>query len=677
MTRCSLIVPLHPLATAAPPDVAALRARVAFATATSTAAVAGAATAAAPDVVAGADRSTCPSTIAEILLVLATSECTTAMAAAHTAIARVAAAGDTPVRWLPPAAQRGVAAACNAGAAAATQPYVMFLAPDVQPHAGWLAALLALARHDPRAAIVGGKLLASADAVYHAGIAVDQHGWPRRIYAGLPANHPAVNTTRRMQMVSGASMLVRRDAFEKAGGFDAAFAAEDAAFDLCLRLGERGYDVHYCHDSVATCPPGGPRASESPALRMRSTRLFRTRWIHKLRPDDVTYYQADRLLQVRYDDAAPAQVIVAPPLATASIDAYTDAIAAERQEAHRTSTVATGTIAAIANANAHAAERVLAARGHQVRVLLEENARLMERVAGLEVASRACAAAANAASAATLGTAGMAGTAAPKTITSQAAVAEMAPDPDANADDLMPPPELALSVGGEFRETGEEFLTYFVEIGGLRPTDRVLDVGCGVGRMAVPLTRYLTGDGGYEGFDVMADAIAWCQRHITPRFPAFRFAHVPLRSQVYNAAATTAPTAFAFPYPASSFDFVFLTSVFTHLLPADAQHYLAQIARVLKPRGRCFSTFFLLNPESTGLIQAGLSPHFPFAHRVDDGCRVQDPVTPEAAVAYDEDRVRGWYRDAGLDVIDPIRDGFWCGRLDGLSLQDIVLATKA
>ncbi len=74
-------------------------------------------------------------------------------------------------------------------------------------------------------------------------------------------------------------------------------------------------------------------------------------------------------------------------------------------------------------------------------------------------------------------------------------------------------------MGGEFRATGEEFLTYFIEIGGLRPSDRVLDVGCGVGRMAVPLTRYLSPEGRYEGFDVMANAVEWCQRHITPRFP--------------------------------------------------------------------------------------------------------------------------------------------------------------
>ena len=47
----------------------------------------------------------------------------------------------------------------------------------------------------------------------------------------------------------------------------------------------------------------------------------------------------------------------------------------------------------------------------------------------------------------------------------------------------------------------------------------VLDVGCGIGRMAIPLARYLNTDGKYEGFDIIPENIAWCQRAITPRYP--------------------------------------------------------------------------------------------------------------------------------------------------------------
>src|SRR4051812_1242608 len=199
--------------------------------------------------------------------------------------AAAAAAAGADVRWIAPPSAGCWAAACNAGAAAAAHPRLAFLAADVRPHQGWLPSLLRVFDGHPRAAAAGSRVLASADTIHHAGIAVDGQGWPRRLYAGLPAAHPAVNVTRPMQMVSGGSLLVRRDAFAAIGGLDEALVADDAMLDACLRLRAAGDEVYYCHDSVATCPPRGPDFGESLAAVVRSNRLFRTRWIGALRPD--------------------------------------------------------------------------------------------------------------------------------------------------------------------------------------------------------------------------------------------------------------------------------------------------------------------------------------------------------------------------------------------------------
>ena len=52
-------------------------------------------------------------------------------------------------------------------------------------------------------------------------------------------------------------------------------------------------------------------------------------------------------------------------------------------------------------------------------------------------------------------------------------------------DRLTPPRRMSGYVGrGDFRATGEEFLGHFRELGGLRAEDRVLEIGCGIGRMA-------------------------------------------------------------------------------------------------------------------------------------------------------------------------------------------------
>src|ERR1700722_15210211 len=78
--------------------------------------------------------------------------------------------------------------------------------------------------------------------------------------------------------------------------------------------------------------------------------------------------------------------------------------------------------------------------------------------------------------------------------------------------ELLPPSELQewVGLGGPavFKATGNEFLGYLVDLCGLQPGDAVLDVGCGSGRMALPLTGYLNREGRYAGFDVAPEAIS-------------------------------------------------------------------------------------------------------------------------------------------------------------------------
>jgi SAM-dependent methyltransferase len=193
--------------------------------------------------------------------------------------------------------------------------------------------------------------------------------------------------------------------------------------------------------------------------------------------------------------------------------------------------------------------------------------------------------------------------------------------------------------------------------------------------MARPLTRYLDAEGSYEGFDVMAASIAWCREHITPRFPRFRFQHADVRNGFYNRIGTGSPEGYRFPYDDASFDFVYLASVFTHMLPAERDQYLDEIARVLKPGGTCFITCFLLTDESLALIRAGLSPTLPFSHRW-PGCRVHSREAPEAAVAYDESDMLAAHAARGLSLRRAPVYGSWCGRLDGLGYQDMLVSAK-
>jgi SAM-dependent methyltransferase len=114
---------------------------------------------------------------------------------------------------------------------------------------------------------------------------------------------------------------------------------------------------------------------------------------------------------------------------------------------------------------------------------------------------------------------------------------------------MVPPRRLRGFIGSsDYRATGE-FLSYFRNLCGLQPQHRVLDVGCGIGRMAVPLTEYLSSADSYEGIDIVPQGIAWCSVNITPKFPNFRFQLADVFSKYYNPVSRTLASEYRFPFP--------------------------------------------------------------------------------------------------------------------------------
>jgi SAM-dependent methyltransferase len=244
------------------------------------------------------------------------------------------------------------------------------------------------------------------------------------------------------------------------------------------------------------------------------------------------------------------------------------------------------------------------------------------------------------------------------------------------ADPLVPPRRLRGTVGdSDFAATGDELLALLVAQAGLEPGDRVLDVGCGVGRVARPLAGYLGRGGSYEGFDVSARAVAWCARRYATRHPDFRFAHLDVHNAAYNPGGTGAARDVRFPYGDDEFDVAVATSVFTHLLADEADRYLAEVSRVLRSGGRLLATFFLLDADARRRLGEGAAA-IAFAHE-HWPARFADADTPEAAVAHDE----GWVLERlgahGLEPLGPPRRGTWSGGPGAEGFQDVVVAAAS
>jgi SAM-dependent methyltransferase len=243
--------------------------------------------------------------------------------------------------------------------------------------------------------------------------------------------------------------------------------------------------------------------------------------------------------------------------------------------------------------------------------------------------------------------------------------------------DTLTPPLRLLFDGtrsyAEYQRLGDGFRDFLVGLG-LQPHHHVLEVGSGNGKNARALAPYLT-TGRYEGFEIVPAGVAWCQRHITSRHPHVRFQHANVYNRTYHPTGRTPARLYRFPYADDTFEFVVLTSVFTHMLPADLENYIREIARVLKPGGTCLASLFLLTDTARQSMAAGRSGRaFPFAY--DPYCRVADRDWPEDAVAYDEEFVRQLFARSGLAFDQPIVRGAWssCNEPNG---QDCVLAVKA
>jgi GT2 family glycosyltransferase/glycosyltransferase involved in cell wall biosynthesis len=140
----------------------------------------------------------------------------------------------------------GFITSCNRGAEAARGKHLVFLNNDTLVRPGWLTALMDTFAEEPRAGIVGSKLLYPNGRLQEAGGIIwrDASGWN---YGKLDdPEKPEYNYLRDVDYCSAAAFVIPKALFHSVGGFDSRYAPayyEDT--DLAFKIRKAGYKVLY------------------------------------------------------------------------------------------------------------------------------------------------------------------------------------------------------------------------------------------------------------------------------------------------------------------------------------------------------------------------------------------------------------------------------------------------
>lgn len=232
---------------------------------------------------------------------------------------------------------------------------------------------------------------------------------------------------------------------------------------------------------------------------------------------------------------------------------------------------------------------------------------------------------------------------------------------------------------GMHLETRESFLScagdyvrMMARYADLQPNHKVLDIGCGLGRIATGLTQYLGPEAEYVGFDIVASAIGWAKEHVAPLHPRFQFHHLDLQNEYYNPVGETSEA--RFPIEERNFDFAFLCSVFTHMHFEDVASYLVQANERLDMGGRLFATFFLMNQDAIEAVRIRRSD---IAFELTNGVEHYAENEPTlSSVAHEEAAVLKLVEQSGFELMRRPLYGTWTGTRHSPGFQDIVIARK-
>lgn len=242
---------------------------------------------------------------------------------------------------------------------------------------------------------------------------------------------------------------------------------------------------------------------------------------------------------------------------------------------------------------------------------------------------------------------------------------------------LIPDPEIRNWTGpfddkNYYFNLGKEQSEKIIQWLSIKPDQKILDIGCGCGRIAIHFLDYLSGQGQYIGIDSNKELLSYCVDNISKVNNNFQFKFIDAYNGVYSQDGKLKCKDIVFPIENESVDIVIMWSVFTHMYLADIDSYLKEVHRVLKKGGFFIASLNLYNKFISNQIKMGKS-YLDIKYRINEDSYSLDKEVPENGFAHNEETIKEFYWRNGF-LIREIKYGVWSSKELVGEFHDCIIA---
>lgn len=185
----------------------------------------------------------------------------------------------------------------NYGVSHARGDYLLFLNNDVKIITpGWIREMLGVCQR-PEVGAVGVKLIYPDNTIQHAGCVIGIGGIAGHMFVDMPANRTGylhkASILQDMSAVTAACMMMKKTAFEEAGGFTEKLSVAFNDVDLCLKVRKNKklivYDPYVQLYHMESKTRGAEDSTEKVRRFQEEIEYMRCQWIDILKKGDPYY----------------------------------------------------------------------------------------------------------------------------------------------------------------------------------------------------------------------------------------------------------------------------------------------------------------------------------------------------------------------------------------------------